>query len=256
MAEVKLDLTKLKNEIEVRNREKGNKQVAMPRSQDGGIPKNKKGQFLNELVTSMHTGMKTTASETVMTVAQAADKKAGFFGQNQTYAAPQRQQRIQENVMPMQQGPRSGASDWGVPSGNHGGGYGRGNGDYDRDQMFDQNFSQANARYDQMRMGQAQDNPALQKFVQQNQQYMPNQVVTTVQPVQQINEQEYINEKLERNLEKLVESSFKSVLTNFYTKERIQESLVEFLQTDEGLKVVSRAITEIAKRSKQNQIKK
>jgi len=255
---VTFDLNKLKGEIDSRKKEQTKKQVVLGTVQEGAITKNGKKAFLNELVTSMHTGIKTSASEAIKAVNETVETRRGVpqaVAKNVNRYIPSRT-IVNEEVAPPVAPRRSGAEDWGFGEGT-GGGNGqpryRHGGD-ERDQMFDQEFNKQNAQFDQMMMAGFANNPAFAKFMQQQNQQPVQSYKPQVIAEGAMNEQvQAINEKMERNIERLVESTFKNVLTTIYTKERIQESLVEYLQTDEGLKVVGRAINEIAKRNKAKQ---
>jgi hypothetical protein len=255
MSEFKVDLNKLKAEIDRSKNELASKEIAMGRVPENAVAKGKRG-FLNELVSSMHHGGNSTAIEAIRAVNETVESRRGVpqaVAKNNQNNQPRQQRQqyvpVNENVAPQ---PKTGADDWGVPGittgrggnggyqPNMGGGYG-GGGYGDRgDELFEQNIARQMAEYDRMKM---QGNPVTARAmqnIQQGQQYP-----------QQMNEQIIVEQPNDgRNMEKLVESAFKNVLTDIYTKERIQESLIELLQTDEGLKIVGRAINEIAKRNK------
>jgi hypothetical protein len=261
---VKIDFAQLKNTIESGKKAQHEKQVALGNVPEGAIMKSNKRSFLNELVTSMHSGVKTSAVEAITAVNETVEYKKGVpqaVAKNKnSYAPPRRRNQVNEQTIPQQQVRRTGASDWGM-SGNgnvnlnpQGGGYGD-----DRDMAFEENLSKVNAEFDQRMMNNnpmVAQNPRMQQMVQQYGGQYPQQTqqqyVVEAQP-QAMNEQ---MEHMEKNMEKIVESNLKSVLTNIYTKQKIQESLVELLQSDDGLKILARAINEIAKRNKANQQKK
>jgi len=254
---VKFDLNKLKSDIDSRKKEQNTKQVVLGNVPEGAIQKKGKKQFLNELVTSMHTGVRTSASEAIKAVNETVEMKKGapqaVAKNNANKYIPSRT-IVNEEVAPQPIQRRTGADDWGM------GGNGaqpdmryRSQGD-EREMQFENAFQKQNADFDQMMMAGYANNPAYMKMMQERGQQPVQSYKPQVIAEGSLNEQvELLNEKMERNMEKLVESTFKNVLTNIYTKEKIQESLVEFLQTDEGLKVVSRAINEIAKRNKAKQ---
>lgn len=252
MSDFKVNLEELKKQIDTRKAEMNSTSVAMGRMPEGG--KGKKG-FLNELVSSMRSGANSTALEAIKAVNETVEARHGdptLKGKQAPVKQPRQRVQVEENYeRPL----RSGADDWGVPGvtvpnrgnygrGNYGGGYE--GGEFERgDQLFEANIARQMAEFDRLKMS---GNPVAAKIMEtmqhqgQQPRYMNEQVV--------VETPQMFNEQTERNIEKLVESSFKNVLTTIYTKERIQESLVEYLQTDEGLKVIGRAINEIAKRGK------
>lgn len=249
----KVDLNKLKQEIDSRKTEQTTKDVALGRVSEGAIPRKK--SFLNDLVTSMHRGVKTEALETIKAVNETVESRHGGVnavdGQTQRRRMPQpRQQYVETNEEIPQR--RNASDEWSVPGitgtgggrRNTGGGYQQpnyeGGGGYgEREDLFEQTIAQRMAEYDRMKMSGHPIASKAMENVQHNQQRYINEQVIVETP--------YEND---RNIEKIVESSFKNVITQVYTKERIQESLIELLQTDEGLKIVGRAINEIAKRNK------
>lgn len=246
-----MDLEKLKAEINSRNTNRNNKQVSLGNIPDGAIPKQGKRQFLNELVTSMHTGRKTDASEAIRVVNETVENKKGSpnaVAKNAgKYVPPRstRQQLVEQEVQQPQQY-KSAADEWGLPTGvagNRSGGH-----DGERDDLFESQ----NARFDQMMMG---GNPVASKIMKQPTTMTPSnqQRYITEQKVNESDIDQLLTEKLERNMEKMVESTFKSVLTNIYTKQKIQEALGDFLESDDFVKVVGKAINEIAKRNKAKQ---
>lgn len=259
--DVKVDLSKLKDNIALQKKELHSKQVAL--GQGNGQPiKTSKKSFLNELVTSMRTGQKSEAIEVVRAVNETVEFKKGAppavaKNRDKKSYMPPRNQRQQVNEefegQPQTQQRRSGADDWGM--GSQGGGYNRG-GD-DREAEFDRAFSSNNAAFDRMmqeRNPMVASNPKYQQMVNQHQpQYQQNEQYVVEQP-QVLNEQlEVLNEKIEKNLDKMVESAFKNVLSDIYTKQKIQEALGDFLKSDDFIKVVGQAINEIAKRNKAKQ---
>lgn len=246
-----MDIDKLKAEINSRKTERTTKDVALGKVPEGAIPKLGKRQFLSELVTSMHRGVTTNAVEAIKAVNETVEMKKGApnavaktVGK---YVPPRNVRQMvneEEVVAPINYPPKSAANEWGLPSGVRGMG-----GDGERDHLFEQE----NAKFDQMMMS---GNPIAAKYVQQMQQpqqpkYITEQVVPTV--VNENHIDQLLTEKLERNMEKMVESAFKSVLTSIYTKQKIQESLADFLESEDFVKVVAKAINEIAKRKKVNQ---
>lgn len=244
-----MNLENLKKEISNRNAERNNKQVSLGTIPDGAIPKTNKRQFLNELITSMHTGKKTNATEAIRIVNETVEVKKGApnaAAKNVGKYIPPRKlnEHVIEHETPIK---RSAADDWGLPSGvkTHSSRL-----DGERDDLFEDQ----NAKFDQMMMGM---NPHTAKLMQQ---YNPSAVAPQkyineqVQPVVDPNQiDKLLTEKLERNMEKMVESTFKSVLTNIYTKQKIHEALGDFLQSEEFLQVVGRAINEIAAKRKAKQ---
>ena len=266
--DVKVDLSKLKDNIAAQKKELHSKQIAL--GQGNGQPmKTGKKSFLNELVNSMRTGQKSEAIEVVRAVNETVEYKKGAppaVAKNRdkkSYMPPRNNQRQQVNEEFDPQNPpvqrRTGADDWGV--GSQGGGQyprqgGGGYGD-EREAQFDQAFSQNNAAFDQMmrdRNPMVAANPKYRQMVDQHQpQYQQNEQYVVEQP-QVLNEQlEVLNEKIEKNLDKMVESAFKNVLSDIYTKQKIQEALGDFLKSDDFVKVVGQAINEIAKRNKAKQ---
>lgn len=244
------DINKLKTEIDSRKSEKTTKEVALGMIPAGAIPKKGKRAFLNELVTSMHRGIKTDASEAIRVVNETVENRKGVPNAAVNNKAsgkyiPPRTNRVQlnEEVAPTTYSPP--LNDWGIPQGVSGGR----SGDGERDDLFESQ----NAKYDQMMMS---GNPVAAQIVRQQPQPVgqQRQYVTEPAPIV-MNEQldQMLNEKLERNMERMVESAFKSVLTSIYTKEKIQESLSEFLKSDDFIKVVGKAINEIATRNKAKQ---
>lgn len=261
--DVKVDLSKLKDNIAAQKKELHSKQIAL--GQGNGQPmKTGKKSFLNELVNSMRTGQKSEAVEVVRAVNETVEFKKGAppaVAKNRdkkSYMPPRNNQRqqVNEEFEPQQHGAgqrRTGADDWGV--GSQGGGqYPRGG---EREAQFEQAFSQNNAAFDRMmqdRNPMVAANPKYQQLVNQHQpQYQQNEQYVVEQP-QALNEQfEVLNEKIEKNLDKMVESAFKNVLSDIYTKQKIQEALGDFLKSDDFVKVVGQAINEIAKRNKAKQ---
>jgi hypothetical protein len=248
-----MDIDKLKAEINSRKTERTTKDVALGKVPEGAIPKLGKRQFLSELVTSMHRGVATNAVEAIKAVNETVEMKKGApnavaktVGK---YVPPRnvRQMINEEEVVAPVNYKKSAADEWGLPSGIRGGM----GGDGERDHLFEQE----NAKFDQMMMS---GNPIAAKYVQQIQQpqqprYITEQAIPTV--VNESHIDQLLTEKLERNMEKMVESAFKSVLTSIYTKQKIQESLADFLESEDFVKVVAKAINEIAKRKKGNQVK-
>lgn len=239
------NINKLKAEIDSRKTERTTKDVALGIVPAGAIPKKGKKAFLNELVTSMHRGVKTDASEAVRVLNETVEGKKGVpnaAAKNVNKYIPPRTGRVQlnEEAPTQQYAPNTAANDWGIPSGVAVGK----SADGERDDLFEKQ----NAKYDQMMMS---GNPIAAQIVKQPQQ---RQYVNEQQPIV-MNESldQMLNEKLERNMERMVESAFKSVLTSIYTKQKIQESLAEFLESDDFVKVVGKAINEIAKRNKAKQ---
>lgn len=248
-----MDLEKLKAEINSRNTDRNKKQVSLGTIPDGAIPKTGKRQFLNELVSSMHTGKKTNATEAIRVVNETVETRKGApnaVAKNVGKYIPPRQtkqQLVEQEVVqtPVQ---RSAAEEWGIPSGVKGGGRGY---DGERDDLFESQ----NAKFDQMMMGY---NPHAAKLMQEHTPHaitpQTKYINEQVQPVVDPNQiDKLLTEKLERNMEKMVESTFKSVLTNIYTKQKIHEALGDFLQSEEFVKIVGRAINEIAAQRKAKQ---
>lgn len=260
MSEFKVDFKALKQQIDAGKVQQHNKEVALGRVPEGAIPKKNKKAFLNELVHSMRHGVNTDAVEAIRTVNETVEIRRGqppAVAKNTggKYAQPKNNYvPMNENVAPQPQH-RNAADEWGVPQGAGGngrGGYGGngGNGGYDgeRENLFEQNLHKQMAAFDQMKMT---GNPVAAQIMQQQPQY-PNQQGYQPQYPHQMNEQ-VIVEQPERNMEKLVESAFKNVLTEIYTKQKIQEALSDFLKSDDFVKVVGQAINEIAKRNKAKQ---
>lgn len=230
------DINKLKAEIESRNTEKTKKDVALGMIPDGAILKKNKRAFLNELRTSMHNGVETEAVTTIRTLNETVEQKKGApnaAAKNTNKYIPPRP-NSKQLVNEERRQPTAPVNDWGIPSGVASGGHGDG----ERDELFEQ----ANAKYDQMMMS---GNPVAANYLQ-NQKQPKTQYITE----EFSSNADFLTEKIERNLEKMVESSFKSVLTNIYTKQKIQESLVDFLESEDFVKIVGKAINEIAKRNK------
>jgi|SRR5579859_636061 len=260
---VKFDPSKLKAEIDNQRKEMLQKNPELAKKVNNA---GKGKKFISELKASMVHGVKTEASELVRAVNQKTDNNYAppiAVAKNYAKNQPPQQQRqvIAEDTHHTPT--RTGASDWGVAGGGNVSNtpvY-RGS-ENDREASFEQVFSQKNDAFDQMMMrGAAKNNPNLQKFLDANpnaNQYMhqqPEQVVIAEQmggSNQNINEQvQSLNEKVERNLEKMVESAFKGVLTNIYTKQKIHEALGDFLESEEFVKIVGEAIVKISKRNKQ-----
>lgn len=257
---VKFDPSKLKEEINNQRKEMLQKNPELAKKVNNA---GKGKKFISELKSSMVHGVKTEASELVRAVNQKTDNNYAppiAVAKNYAKNQPQQRQVIQEQTN--QTPTRTGASDWGV--GSSGGGNNpnpayRGS-ENDRESSFEQVFTQKNDAFDQMMMrGAAKNNPNLQKFLDANpnaNQYMnqPEQVVIAEQMggnSVSVNEQvQSLNEKVERNLEKMVESAFKGVLTNIYTKQKIHEALGDFLESDEFVKIVGEAIVKISQRKK------
>jgi len=241
------NINKLKAEIDSRKTERTTKDVALGIVPAGAIPKKGKKAFLNELVTSMHRGIKTDASEAIRVVNETVEMKKGApnaAAKNVNKYIPPRQSRVQaleESVAPVV---NSAANDWGLPAGIAP----SRNGDGERDDLFESQ----NAKFDQMMMS---GHPIAASMVKQMSPAQQKQYITEQQQPIVMNESldQMLNEKLERNMERMVESAFKSVLTSIYTKQKIQESLAEFLESDDFVKVVGKAINEIAKRNKAKQ---
>lgn len=260
---VKFDPSKLKEEINNQRKEMLQKNPELAKKVNNGM-KGKK--FISELKSSMVHGVKTEASELVRAVNQKTDNNYAppiAVAKNYAKQQPQQRQVIQEQTVSQPQ--RTGASDWGVGSSSGGGNPNpsyRGS-ENDRESSFEQVFTQKNDAFDQMMMrGAAKNNPNLQKFLDGNpnaSQFMnqSEQVVIAEQTEgtnHNVNEQlQLINDKVERNLEKMVESAFKGVLTNIYTKQKIHEALGDFLESDEFVKIVGEAIVKISKRNKAKQ---
>lgn len=252
----KFDINELKNNIEAQKKELHTKQIAMGQG-NGQVIKSNKRTFLNELKDVLKTGGQSEAVAVIQAVNETVEQKRGVpqavAKNKKSYAPPRSQQYVNEQY---QSKPvRTGASDWGMNDGNVSIPQQQFSNYDDREMMFEQNLQNANATFDQMMMKNnpvVAGNPRMQTMMQQYNQ--PHVVVQ--QPQQYIVEQpqvgsnDIITEKLEKNLEKMVESTFKSVLTNIYTRDKIYETLKEILQTDEGLKLVGRAINEIASRKK------
>lgn len=256
--DVPFDLSKLKSDVAKQKQELHNKQIVMA-GEGGGIRKSNKRSVLNELVTSMKTGQVTETVKAMHAISETANVIDGVpaaINKNKKQGQmPMRPRQQMNEQVPVQQRQRTGADDWGMTGG---GGYSRamGGGD-ERDNLFEQNFQQANSRFDQMMMGNnpmVAQNPAYQRMMQQYSNHPQQEQYVVEQPQgnpQVLNEQmELLNEKLEKNLEKMVESTFKSVLTNIYTKQKIQESLEDYLKSEDFIKAVGRAINEIATRKK------
>lgn len=244
-----MDIEKLKAEINSRNTDRKNKQVSLGNVPDGAIPKRGKKQFLNELVSSMNTGRKTDASEAIRVVNETVENKRGApnaVAKNVgKYVPPRstRQQQVEQEVQPQQY--KTASDEWGIPSGVAGGNHGH---DGERDDLFEN----ANAKFDQMMMD---GNPVASKLMKQPTTMTPSnqQRYVSEKTINESDIDQLLTEKLERNMEKMVESTFKSVLTNIYTKQKIQEALGDFLESDDFVKVVGKAINEIAKRNKAKQ---
>lgn len=240
MSEFKVDFKALKQQIEAGKAQQTTKEVALGRVPEGAIPKKSKKAFLNELVHSMRSGVSSNATEAIRSVNETVEVKKGqppAVAKNTggKYAVPrQHYTPMNENVMQPQ--PRTAANDWGIPQGvQTGGGYG-GN---EREDLFEQNLQKQMAAFDQMKMT---GNPVAAQIMQQPQ--YPHQM----------NEQVIVQQPMnERNMDKLVESAFKNVLTEIYTKQKIQEALSDFLKSEDFVKVVGQAINEIAKRNKAKQ---
>ena len=260
-----VDLTKLKETIATQKKEMHSKQVAMGNGNGAPVKQGKKS-FLNELVTSMRTGQKSEAVEVVRAVNETVEYKKGAppaVAKNRKNHMPQRpQQRQQVNEDYDPQNPpvssrRTGADDWGMGSQGYGGGgnYNRGYGD-EREADFDRAFNDNNAAFDRMmreKNPMVANNPKYQQMMdrhQPQQQYQNEQYIVE-QP--ETGNMEMLTEKIEKNLDKMVESAFKNVLSDIYTKQKIQEALGDFLKSDDFIKVVGQAINEIAKRNKAKQ---
>jgi hypothetical protein len=245
MSDGKFDFSKLKSEISSRKSEITTKEVALGKVPAGAIRKNNKKEFIKELVTSMHTGVKTSASEAVRTVSETVEMRKGLppaVAKNTGKYIPPRTNNqyvpLNENVAPLQ---RNAADEWGIPSGVERNGYG------EREDLFDQNLRKQMEDFDRMKMT---GNPVAAQMMRQPQ---------YGQQPQYIVEQQGAGNQImteDRNLEKLVEGAFKNVLTEIYTKQKIQEALTDFLKSDDFVKVVGQAINEIAKRNKQKQANK
>lgn len=250
----KVDLTQLKDNIAQQKKEQYNKQIAM--GQGNGQPvKNGKKRFLHELVDSMRTGKNSEAVEVVRAVNETVEHKRGappaVAKNRKSYMPPRPQQQHMNEEVPAQHR-RSGADDWGMGGGGSNvpqrGGYGH---DGEREAAFDQAFNQNNVAFDQMmrdRNPMVATNPKYQQMVNQHQPQQQNEQYIVEQPGN--DHMELLTEKIEKNLDKMVESAFKNVLSDIYTKQKIQESLAAFLESDDFVKVVGRAINEIAKRNK------
>jgi hypothetical protein len=240
MSEFKVDFKALKQQIEAGKAQQTTKEVALGRVPEGAIPKKNKKAFLNELVHSMRSGVSTSATEAIRSVNETVEVKRGqppAVAKNTggKYALPRQQYTpINENVI-QPQIPRTAANDWAIPQFVQvGGGYGN-----EREDLFEQNLQKQMAAFDQMKMN---GNPVAAQIMQQPQ--YPHQM----------NEQVVVQQPMtERNMDKLVESAFKNVLTEIYTKQKIQESLHDFLASDEFEKIVSGVILRIAKRNKEKQ---
>ena len=246
MSDFKINFEELKKNIGKQKEDHNTKEVALGRIPAGAIKKsgNRKA-FLNELVTSMHLGVKTNASETVRVVSETVEAKRGLpsaAAKNVAgkYIPPRQNTSIQLNEQQVAPVNRPSGGDWGIPqgvSGNYGGGI-----DGEREGLYEQQLAKQMAMYDQMKMS---GNPVAQQILQQP------------QYVQQPQQQQYVVEQQGvgdgRNIEKLVEGAFKNVLTEIYTKQKIQEALSDFLKSDDFVKVVGQAINEIAKRNKAKQ---
>jgi hypothetical protein len=256
--DVKVDLSKLKENIASQKKEMYTKQIAM--GGNGNPVKGNKKAFLNELVASMHHGVKSNAIETIQKVNETVEMRNGvpqqvakniMSGSREYVPQNRNRQQVREQYNPNQPVQRTGASDWGMPGGNvslpnqYGGGGGNPDGD-----RFDQEFSKANSEFDRRMMEfQSQNNPAMQKFIQTSpyaQRVQQEQII--------VEHPEMLTEGGEKaNLEQMVESALRGVVTNIYTKQKIQESLDEYLKSDDFINKVASAINIIAKRNKAKQ---
>lgn len=256
--DVKIDLSQLKNNIAAQKQELHSKQIAM--GQGNGQPiKGNKRAFLNELKNVLHTGGNSEAVAVIRAVNETVEQKRGVpvaVAKNKKNYMPARpQQQFVNEEVPVQHR-RSGADDWGVAGGGGGnnvpqrGGYGE-----EREAQFEQALNNTNQAFDQMMMSQnpyVAQNPKYQQMVGQYQpQAQPQQQYVVEQP--QNEHMELLTEKIEKNLDKMVESAFKNVLSEIYTKQKIQEALGDFLKSDDFVRVVGQAINEIAKRNKAKQ---
>jgi hypothetical protein len=257
--DVKVDLSKLKENIANQKKDLHSKQIAM--GGNGAPVKGNKKAFLNELVTSMRHGTKSSAIETIQAVNETVEHTRGvpqavaknLYGNQQRPQQNRNRQREQFNPEQPQR-ERSGASDWGmaggggnvsIPDHRYGG---SGNADEDR---FDQEYSKVNSDFDRKMMDyMSRNNPAMQKFIQQSPyaQRVQNEQIVVEEP-------QLLNEGAQSagNLEHMVETALRGAVTNIYTKQKIQEALEEYLQSDDFIEKVGKAILVISKRNKAKQ---
>lgn len=260
MAEPKVDINKLKETIATQKKEMYSKQIAM--GGNGAPVKGNKKAFLNELVTSMRHGVKSSAIETIQAVNETVEMRNGvpqavaknLMGGREQYVPRNRNRNVREQFNPNQPvGERTGASDWGMGGNVSIPGYGRSGMGSDEDR-FDQEFSKANSEFDRKMMEyMSRNNPAMQKFIQQSpyaQQVQQEQIV--VEQPQMLHESapSYGDKG---NLEHMVETALRGAVTNIYTKQKIQEALEEYLKSDDFIDKVGKAINIIAKRNKAKQ---
>jgi predicted nucleic-acid-binding protein len=253
--DVKVDINKLKETIAIQKKEIHSKQIAM--GGNGAPVKGNKKAFLTELVTSMRHGVKSSAIETIQAVNETVEMRNGVpqavaknLGRESYVPQNRNRQQVREQFNPNQPVQRTGASDWGMGSGNvsipqQGRGMGS---DEDR---FDQEFSKANSDFDRKMMEyMSRNNPAMEKFIQSSpyaQRVQTEQIV--VEEPHLLTEGSSIHgEKV--NLEHMVETALRGAVTNIYTKQKIQDALEEYLQSDDFIDKVAKAINIIAKRNK------
>jgi hypothetical protein len=243
MSDFKINLDELKKKINEQKSEIDGKNVMLgkPSVQNSGTG-NKK--FIGQLITSMRHGVVTEATETIKALNKAVDTKQGLPPAIAKNKHIPNREVIVEKVTHVEKNPKN---DWEVagvttPSHNYNNGNNYGN-DGEREGLFEKNLSEQMAQFDQIKMN---GNPIAKKIISESKGHnnSNNEVVIT-------NRNMLYEQNSDRNIDKLVEGAFKNVLTEIYTKQKIQDEFIEFLKTEEFIKILSQTINVIAKRNKE-----
>jgi hypothetical protein len=267
MSEKKFDLSALKNEIATRNQSTAQR-AASGRMNEGAVRKDKRA-FLGGLVTSLSQGVPTEATSVISTISNVVESKHGHPQGKKISPVPQHHAPIINEVHNPPVMNNGGGQTLGQALSNVGsiinGQNPYGSIDGERgDMVFEQRMANSMNRM-VSNFGQPQPMPQYPQNYGQpqslNEQQMYQQMLLQQQQQvggamvnpQALNEhvKNQLFEVLDRNLEKLVEAAFKSVLTNVYSNERIHSAIDEYTKGDRFKNQISEVIKEIAKRQVQ-----
>lgn len=242
---MEFNLEELKKDIEARKSENLVREQAFGRG--NGILKGDKKRFLVDLVNSVNQGADTPAVQTVRAISETTEKLHGMPRKGMTYNAPTQQTNAYIPPVPNQ--------NLGVVNE---GGFERG------DSYFEQQQQRAQELL-KLRLG----NGAIQNpnagLSQQLNEYAQTPYIGNNQP-QYMNEQlggninaNVLNEHIRKTMtevlagstfDKIVEDTFRNVITEMYTKEKIENVVNEFINEGKFAKVVRDVIVDLQNRKK------